>query len=328
MCPPRELSILAYNGLFSGYNGGAYYPSKHFRFLIDRLVEQITSQSGCHIYYEHEVVGLPLEGDKVKEVVTADGRVFRAPLVICNADPQRMSYLMGREKFPKESLSALSYQYSGSAVTVYLGVRGLDLRDHGFGRHNTWHLEQWDLNQTWDQARQADWSKPWMFMATPSLHSPEAGICPAGTQILELATAADYDHFHALRNSDSRAYRAEKKKVEERLIDLVEQHYVPNLRQHIALHVAGSPTTNEDFCGAPKGHAYGQQLTPENMGPGRLGAETPWKNFYWCNAASGYPGVNGTVGAGMQLYMDLTGDRFWDPGQEPIHGLPQSTHPA
>ena len=49
------------------------------------------------------------------------------------------------------------------------------------------------------------------------------------------------------------------------------------------------------------------------MGLGRLKALTPWKNFYWCNAASGYPGVNGTIGTGMELYMRLTGDRFWNP---------------
>ena len=53
------------------------------------------------------------------------------------------------------------------------------------------------------------------------------------------------------------------------------------------------------------------------MGLGRLKAATPWKNFYWCNAASGYPGVNGTIGTGMELYMRLTGDRFWSPRDTP-----------
>ncbi len=317
MCPPEALSILAYNGLFSGYNSGAYYPRKHFRFMVDRLVRAITDRPGCHVYYEQEVVGVSTRGDRVTEVLTRDGKLFRAPLFICNADPQRMSHIIGREKFPPEFVKALSYDYSWTAVTVYLGLRGIDLRDHGFGRHNTWHLEQWDLNRTWREAVNADWSRPWMFMATPTLHTPEGGTCPPGTQILELATAADYDHFRRLRDNDPRAYRAEKRKVEQRLLDLVEQHHVPNLRRHIALHVAGSPTTNEDFCWAPRGHAYGQHLTPENMGLSRLKSHTPWSNFHWCSAASGYPGVNGTVGTGMQLYMDLTGDRFWDPRTEP-----------
>ena len=308
MCPPERLSILAYNGLFSGYNQGAYYPKRHFKYMIDRLMEFITEQDGCHVYYEQEVVELQVKGARVESVRTHDGKQFRAPLVLCNADPQGMAHLIGLEKFPPSFRKPLTYEYSGTAVTVYLGLKGIDLRDYGFGRHNTWHLEQWDLNKTWEEALKADWSRPWLFLATPTLHTPDPGTSPPDGQILELATAADYGHFRSLRDQDPRAYRKEKKKVEQRLIDLVEEHHIPTIRDHIALHVAGSPTTNEDYCRAPRGHAYGQQLTPENMGLGRLRSKTPWSNFFWCNAASGYPGVSGTIGTGIRLYQELTGD--------------------
>lgn len=310
MCPPRELSILAYNGLFSGYNRGAYYPRHHFKGMIERLTRFITDHDGCHIYYESEVTGYHLQADRMRSVTTQNGKEFSAPLFVCNADPQKTAAQIGWDHFPSRAQKPLRYAYSLTALTVYLGVGGLDLRDYGFGSHNTWHLEQWDLNQTWQQAMNQNWDLPWLFMATPSLHTPEAGICPENTQILELATAANYDHFRRLKGTVD--YGREKKALRDRLIDLVEQCHVPRLRQHLCLRVTGSPTTNEDFCWAPRGHAYGQHLTPENMGMGRLKSSTPWKNFFWCNAASGYPGVNGTIGTGMQLYMDLTGDRFFD----------------
>jgi len=317
MCPPRDLSILAYNGLFSGYNRGAWYPKKHFRYLVDRLAESITAHSGCHLYYEQEVTSFSWDGPRMTGVGTRDGKTFRAPLILCNADPQKMAGVIGWDRFPPTFRAPLRYEYSWTALTVYLGVKGLDLREHGFGRHNTWHLEQWDLNRTWDEAMREDWSRPWVFMATPSLHTPEGGTCPPGTQILELATAARYQYFHELRQRDRKAYARKKRELQDHLISIVEKRHVPNLRRHVALHVVGSPTTNEDYCGAPRGHAYGQQLTPENLGPGRLKAATPWDNFFWCNAASGYPGVNGTIGTGMRLYMELTGDRFWDPHDVP-----------
>lgn len=318
MCPPRDLSILAYNGLFSGYNRGAYYPRKHFQYLVGRLVEFITSRRGCHIYYEHEVSGFDLQGDRVTAVHTRNGKTFRADTVICNADPQKTAAeLFGWENFPASFQKPLRYDYSWTALTVYLGIKGLDLREYGFGSHNTWQLEQWDLNTIWDQGMRQDWSAPWMFMATPSLHTPEPGTTPADGQILELATVANYDFFRELKTRDRSAYVRKKKEVRDRLVDLVERDHVPNLRRHLVQRVTGSPTTNEDFCWAPRGHAYGQQLTPQNMGPGRLKASTPWKNFFWCNAASGYPGVNGTVGTGMQLYMELTGDRFFHSRQVP-----------
>ena len=317
MCPPRDLSILAYNGLFSGYNRGAYYPRKHFKHLVSRLVEFITSHEGCHVYYEKEETSFVAKGNRMESVQTRDGNTFPAPTIICNADPQKMSRVIGLEKFPRAQHKPLTYEYSQTALTVYLGLKGVDLREYGFGRHNTWHLEQWDMNETWAQAMRQDWNHPWVFMATPSLHTDEPGTCPPGGQILELATTANYDYFRELKDRDPRAYRHKKKEVEDRLIDIVERRHVPNLRKRIALHLSGSPTTNEDFCWAPRGHAYGQHLTPGNMGLGRLKALTPWKNFYWCNAASGYPGVNGTIGTGMELYMRLTGDRFWNPHDTP-----------
>lgn len=309
MAPPKKLSLLAYNGLFSGYNRGAYYPRRHFKYLIDRLVEFIKERDG-HFYFEQEVTGFVTGEHRMEAVVTRDGKVFKAPTIICNADPQKMSHVIGREKFPEKFLAPLSYDYSWTALTVYLGLKDIDLRDFGFGRHNTWHLEQWDLNQTWDEAMRCDWSRPWLFMATPTLHTPEGGTAPPGGQILELATAAPYDYFRRLRDHDPRAYRRKKHELENLLIDIVERDHVPNLREHIKLHVAGSPTTNEDYCWAPRGHAYGQSLTPDNMGLGRLRAHTPWPNFFWCNAASGYPGVSGTIGTGVRLYTELTGDEL------------------
>lgn len=309
MCPPRDLSILAYNGLFSGYNRGAWYPTNHFGPMVDRLVHSITDHPGCHILYEHEVVAIQQHGDRITGVRTGDGKTFTAPVIICNMDPRRAASMIGRDRFPPRMLDSLSYEYSGTAVTLYLGVQGIDLRDHGFGRHNTWHLEQWDMDRAWDESMAGDWSRPWMFLATPSLHTSVAGTTPPGGQILELATSASYDQFRELFDTDRRAYLKKKNEVRDRLIDLAEQRYIPSLRKHVVLKVAGSPTTNEAFCLAPRGNAYGQDLVPGNMGTGRLRAQTPWKNFFWCNASSGYPGVHGTIGTGMRLYMDLTGDR-------------------
>ncbi|MBN9419707.1 MAG: NAD(P)/FAD-dependent oxidoreductase [Candidatus Eremiobacteraeota bacterium] len=296
MGSPDELSILAYNGLFSGYNRGAYYPRKPFRHMTDRLVEFITSRAGCHIYYHSEVTQVQTSGEYVDQVVTRDGRRFTAPTLICNGDPRKMMETIGRHKFPYSYLQPLQDDCSLTAVTCYLGIGGIDLRDYGFGRHNTWHLEQWDMNRTWDEAMGGDWSRPWMYMATPTLQTDEPG-----TQMLELATAANYDFFYGLKQLNAGDYRRKKMEVENRLIDLVEAHYVPNLRKHIKLHLTGSPSTRE-----ARGPAYG-----------RLKSRTPWQNFFWCSATNGYPGVNGTVGTGMQLYMELTGDHFWNPAQAP-----------
>ena len=95
------------------------------------------------------------------------------------------------------------------------------------------------------------------------------------------------------------------------MIDLAVKYHIPDLREHIVVKVIGSPTTSEDFCHSPHGNAYGAALLPKHTAS-RLKADTPFPNLYWCNASSGIPGIYGTVTTGMGLYMELTGDYFFE----------------
>ncbi|MFQ5621634.1 MAG: phytoene desaturase family protein, partial [Candidatus Nanoarchaeia archaeon] len=65
MAPPNELSMLAYNGLFGGYNKGAYYPKKHYKYFVDRIAKFIEDSPGSDIFYETPVTKINVEGDKV-----------------------------------------------------------------------------------------------------------------------------------------------------------------------------------------------------------------------------------------------------------------------
>jgi len=44
----------------------------------------------------------------------------------------------------------LDYDDSCGTVTLYLGLRGIDLRDHGFGSFNVWHYPHDDLARQYD----------------------------------------------------------------------------------------------------------------------------------------------------------------------------------
>lgn len=317
MCPPERLSILAYHGLFKGYNTGAYYPEKHYKFYIERLASFISGQPGCHIFYETEVTKIHRANDVIDHVATQDGKVFKAANYICNMDPQKASYMIGREAFPVNKHPLLSYEYSPSSFIIYLGIKGIDLRDYGFGNYNFWHLEQWDINQAWREAGRNCYDKPWVFYSTPTLHTNYPGITPEGCQILELGTTANYSFFKELYDKDPSEYRKQKRLLANRLLQITAQHYIPDLEQHIALKVVGTPLTNETYCYAPFGNCYGSNMTPQHMGLNRLKWQTPWKNFYWCNASSGFAGLYGTTITGMALYSHLTGDYFYDYDRAP-----------
>ncbi len=305
LLPPRDVSLLLHVALVTLYDRGAYYPKNHYFQFVESLVGAIRRQPGCVVLLEHEVERIVCERGQVVGVVTKNGKRLTAKRYISNADPRLTAQLCGAGELAKDR-SRLDYDYSCGTVTMYLGVRGLDLREHGFGSFNVWHYPHDDLNRLYDdQLVRHDLSNPWLFMSTPTLHTDVPGLCPPGDQILEVATACDHARFAALRRDDRRAYNLEKKKIRERLLDVIEAEYVPNLRKHLVMRVTGTPATNARFVRAPEGNSYGAALTPRNMGPKRKPFQSSLRNLWLANATAGFPSVAGAVGAGMRLFEEL-----------------------
>jgi all-trans-retinol 13,14-reductase len=277
--------------------------------MVETIAATIRRAPGCAVLLDHEVDRIVVEGGRVVGVSTTNGQRFTAKRYISNADPRLTARLAGEASFSKKDARRLRYDYSCGTVTMYLGVRGLDLRAHGFGSFNVWRYPHEDINRIYDdQLVRNDLRDPWLFLSTPTLHSGEPGLCPPDCQVLEVATSCDHAHFARLREHDRRAYNREKKKLRETVLDVLEAEYVPKLRDHLVMRVTGTPATNERFCRAPEGNSYGAALTPANVGIGRKPMGTSLGNLWMVNATAGFPSVAGCVGAGMRLYEQLTGD--------------------
>lgn len=306
LLPPRDVSLILHVALVCGYDRGAYYPRHHFFHFVDTIASTIRNTPGCAILLEHEVDRIHVEGGRVAGITTANGRRFTAERYISNVDPRQTARLAGEHHFAAKDQRFLRYDYSCATFNLFLGVKGLDLREHGFGSYNVWHYPHEDINRMYDdQLVRHDLSNPWLFMSTPTLHTPEPGMCPPGHQILEVATACDYDRFAALRKRDRRAYNVEKKKIRENLLEIVEATYIPGLRDHLAMRVTGTPATSARFCRAPAGNAYGAALTPANVNVQRRPFRSSIENLWMANATAGFPSVAGTIGAGLRLFREL-----------------------
>ncbi|MFO0548312.1 MAG: NAD(P)/FAD-dependent oxidoreductase [Polyangiaceae bacterium] len=309
LLPPRDVSLLLHAALVTGYDRGAYYPEKHYAHFVEAIADSIRKSPGCALLLEHPVRRIDAERGRVTRVTTANGRTFTAERVISNVDPKRTAELVAGV-FPSTKLDRerLDYTYSAGTITLYLALEGLDLRDHGFGSFNVWHYPHADLDRIYDRQRVLnDLSDPWLFLSTPTLHSSAPGLAPPGHQILEVATSCDYEPWAALRARDRRAYNREKRRVRERILDVIEDRYVPHLRDHLRVRVTGTPATNERFCGAPAGNSYGSALTPANVKFGRGPYRTSLENLWIANATAGFPSVAGAVGAGRKLHSMLRG---------------------
>jgi len=315
LLPPNQLSFFAWVLLFTGYQRGAYYPSQHFEYVIDSLVAVIEANEG-EVLLDHEVTHFKVEDKKVTEVQATDlkskqTKTYQGNRVICNMDPKVAASMIGESYFSKALHRKLDYDYSPSNFVAYCVVKDLDLRDYGFGEWNTFHSGHVDLNEAFvAMYEQYDYSNPSFAITTPTLLTDKTRDCPAGHQVLQFLTVADYDYFKQLKAVGKKAYNKRKAEILESMLDVMEEHYIPNLREHLVYKITGTPTTNERYCWCPQGNSYGSNMTPKNMGLNRLNQKTSLKNLYFCNASSGFAGFAGTFWTGASLYQKLSGERI------------------
>jgi len=301
--------------LFTGYQRGAYYPSNHFDFVINSLVEIIENNNGT-ITYNQEVVDINVHKQRVTSVVAEDLNTkqsfrYRAENIICNMDPKKAAEIIGIDKFSKRLQKKLDYKYSASNFMAYCAVKDLDLAKYGFGKWNVFHTGCNDLNASFRAMyNNHDYNNPSFAICTPNFLTTESSDRPDGQQIIEFLTVANYSYFQYLKDTDISAYRKKKKEILNRIIDVVEKNYIPNFRKHLVFKITGSPTTNERFCWCPQGNSYGSIMTPKNIGIGRLNHKTSLQNMFFCNASSGFAGFNGTFWTGAKLYQQLSGDKI------------------
>jgi all-trans-retinol 13,14-reductase len=313
LLPPEKLSFYAWVVLFTGYQEGAFYPTQHFEHVINSLVQVIEDHGGV-VRLNQEVIEFIVEGKTVKGVRAIDRSTqqiqeYSGDQTICNLDPKKAAKMVGQDKFSAAVKRRLNYDYSPSNYMAYCVVKDLDLRKYGFGNWNVFHTELRDLNRAFHQMYERhDFSQPSFAITTPTLLAPNSRDCPDDCQIIEFLTVANYDYFNQLQKTDKKAYYHKKEEILNHILDIVERDYIPDLRAHLVFKITGSPTTNERFCWCPQGNSYGSSLTPKNMGIGRLNHQTSLKNFYFCNASSGYPGFAPTFWTGAMLYQRLSGD--------------------
>jgi len=305
LLPPSQVSLLLHATLVTAYGSGAFYPRQHYRHLVATLVESISAHPGCEVLLESEVDRIEIDKGRVSSVHLADGRTIRARRFVSNMDPLATAKLAGLEALPRSFVRGLTDDYSHGGMSLYLGLRDIDLRDFGFGSYNVWSYPHDNLDRIYaDQAERNDLSDPWLFLSTATLHSDEPGLAPPGCHTLQVATHASYTQWSALRARDPRAYRREKKRLRNHLLDVIEARFIPGLRDHIDVFALGTPTTNERFVRAPRGNSYGAALTPAHVNTSRRPMQA-LDNLWLVNATAGWPSVAGTIGSGRRLAEQL-----------------------
>src|SRR5207253_6173247 len=124
----------------------------------------------------------------------------------------------------------------------------------------------------------------WLSMTVPSLL--DASLAPDGQNVIVLTTL--------MPQAAAANWRTEKKRIVERMLAQAELR-VPRLAASLRFAEGATPRTMERYTRNTGGAIYGWELTPAQVGPGRLGGVTPIAGLYlaghWTRPGGGIYGV-------------------------------------
>ena len=293
--PPSRVSFLYFATMLISYLAdGAYYCAGTFQKFAEALAEAVTRRGG-EILLRSPVRRIRLESNRVCGVLLENGQRVDAPLVISNADAtQTVEELVGPEAFSPRYLTRLrGMKPSVSAFVAYLAAR-LPLSEET-SCHETFLYASLDHE---DAHRSSLAGSPnWLSVTIPTLADPS--LAPRGEHLMILTTLLPY--------GDASRWRSSKAQMLQRLIDRADACF-NGLRQRVVFAEAGSPRTMERYTRNRDGALYGWEISPSQVGPGRLDNVTPIAGLHfaghWTQPGGG---IYGVVSSGIQTANSALG---------------------
>lgn len=300
--PPSRVSFLYFAAMLMSYVAdGSYYCRGTFQSLADALVTAVERRGG-ELVLRSLVRRIRVEKGRVAGVVLENGQRVSAPLVVSNADArQTLEELVGPEHFParfRRRLESASPSISGFVVYA---ATSLDLAAAELA-HETFLYDGPDHEASYAAALAG---RPgWMSMTAPTLVDPS--LAPDGHHLLVLTT---------LVGSRAAARWAEAKPLLEAQLLARAERRLPGLAGSLLFSEGATPRTMERYTRNEGGALYGFDVTPSQLGPGRLDNRTPVPGLYlaghWTRPGGG---VTGVVRSGLRTarlaLADLAGEEL------------------
>jgi prolycopene isomerase len=216
--------------------------------------------------------------------------------------------MLGEPEFLKDYLAQLEkYSVSLSSFQVFLGLKKDLIGEVGIKDTEIFFNPGYDPDEDYRHMLEADVSGGFGLTLYDNLYR---GYSPEGKNTLNILTLQGYDHWKPYEidyfKGNKAAYRAEKERMANILIDEVEKALLPGLRKAIEVIEIGTPLTNVRYTSNYRGAVYGWDQTLNNSGQTRLSQKTPVKNLYlagaWTRPGHGYGAV---IPSGLQCFAQI-----------------------
>ena len=124
--PGTGMNFLVHNMCRLAGSDGTFMMVRGGMGTVTARLAEAAARAGATVETSARVERIVVDGGNVRGVVLADGREIKARVVVCNADPFRMTDLVGRSEFPPAFLAHLdALRRDGTTMKVNLALRGL-----------------------------------------------------------------------------------------------------------------------------------------------------------------------------------------------------------
>jgi len=275
--PPSRLSFLFVATLISkALTEGVFYP----RGGMGKISEAMTKsslRSGGEILLQTEADQILIRDRRVEGVRTKDEKIFRAPVVVSNINPNLFIKMLPSE-FQKSFTKKMSrFEYSLSCFILYLAT-DLDLKDMDLPYFT--HLRF--LSDLEEEDRILRGNKvpknPTMILSIPSLLDPS--LAPGGYHLLKVLVTVPYPYRENWGRANPDTYQNIKEEFSQKILQQLELKLIPDLRNHLLFYEAATPLTLERYTGNEMGAMYGLASTTKQMGNLRPSHQTSIRGLF------------------------------------------------
>ena len=283
---PSEMPALNY-ALMTGAAilGGRDYIKPGPKELSYGFMHAIEKHGG-RVLLNTEADTIMTKDGTVVGVKTTDGKTYTARAVFSNANaPTTFEKMLAPGVIPENYMTKLrTYRPSKSYFVVWLGLNQ-ELRGK-INEYNILIYDSYDLEAGYAASLSADASKAGFSVVVYDNLYP--GYSKPGRSTLTLTMASGYGPWRKFESNyfagRKEAYRKEKDRIVNILIERAEAKVIPGLRSMIEAMDAATPLTLLRYTKNPEGAAVGYEATFDNSGLTRIKNRTPIKGLYLANA--------------------------------------------
>ena len=308
--PPSKLAAVYYAMPSIGYlTDGGYYPKGRSQSISNAVVRFIEARGG-KVLLNTRVERILTKDGAATGVHTSDGHDYSGRAVVSNANAYDTFHkLMEPEEVPADYRSRMDgYTSSLSTFLVFLGLKKDLVKETGLKDAEIFCKTSYDPEDDYNGQLVADVHNTGFGMMVYDNVYP--GYSPAGKNTLTVMTLQGFDHWKPFEvdywRGRKTAYRAEKERIANALIQAAEKTVLPGLSRAIEVKEIATPLTNVRYTGNYRGAIYGWDQTLNNSGIRRLPHKTPVKNLYlsgaWTSPGGGYAAV---IPSGLECFGEI-----------------------